>query len=61
MTLSKSRFSAKTVATTLFLGLTAPILAACEDEGAVEQLGENIDESADEVGESMDGAAEDHG
>ncbi|WP_404381751.1 hypothetical protein [Caenispirillum salinarum] len=61
MTLRKSRFSAKTALTALVLGLTAPVLAACEDEGPAEQLGENIDESVEESGEAMEGAAENMG
>ncbi|EKV30479.1 hypothetical protein C882_4438 [Caenispirillum salinarum AK4] len=61
MTLRKSRFSAKTALTALVLGLTAPVLAACEDEGPAEQLGENIDESVEESGEAMEDAAENMG
>lgn len=61
MTLRKSRFSAKTAITALMLGLTAPVLAACEDEGPAEQLGENIDESAEEAGQASENAAEQMG
>lgn len=61
MTLRKSRFSAKTAITALMLGLTAPVLAACEDEGPAEEMGETMDETMEESGEAMEGAAEDMG
>jgi hypothetical protein len=58
MTLRKGRLTTKTALTALVLGLTAPVLAACEDEGPAEQLGESIDESAEEAGEALDNAAD---
>ncbi len=48
----------KTVLTALVLGLTAPVLAACEDEGPMEQMGEQLDEAGEESAEALEDAAD---
>lgn len=36
----------------------APALAACEEEGPAEQLGESIDETAEEAGDAIEDATD---
>lgn len=48
----------KTVLTALVLGLSAPVLAACEDEGPMEQVGEQMDEAGEESAEAMEEAGD---
>lgn len=40
------------------LGLGAPLLAACEDQGPAEEAGEAIDETGEEAGEAVEDAGE---
>lgn len=40
------------------LGLFAPGLIACEDQGPAEEAGEAIDESAEELGDAVEDATD---
>ncbi len=42
----------------LFLG---PLLAACEEQGTAQQIGEKVDESVEQTGEAMQNAADEAG
>lgn len=55
------RLTGKAALTALILGLSAPILAACEDDGPAEQMGEAIDENAEQMGDAMEENAEEMG
>ena len=48
----------KTVATVAFALAAGIGLAACEEEGPAEQVGESIDESVEEAGEAVEEAGE---
>lgn len=48
----------KAVLTALALSLTAPVLAACEDDGPMEQAGETMDETVEENAEAVEERAE---
>lgn len=48
----------KTLLTALVLGLAAPALAACEDEGPMEQMGENMDEAGEQGADAVEDAAD---
>lgn len=43
----------------LLIALLLGGVAACEDQGAVEEAGENIDNAAEEAGESVEEMGED--
>lgn len=55
--LRKQRLTGKTALTALVLGIAAPALVACDD-GPAEQVGETIDEGAEETGEAMEDAGD---
>lgn len=40
------------------LGLFAPALIACEDQGPAEEAGEAVDESAEELGDTVEDATD---
>lgn len=40
------------------LGLSAPALIACEDQGPAEEAGEAIDEGVEEMGDAVDDATD---
>jgi hypothetical protein len=48
----------KKVAGLLIIGTMAGMLAACEQEGPAEELGEAVDETSEDVGEAMEDAGE---
>lgn len=48
----------KTLVSTIVMALLLGPLAACEQEGPMEKLGENIDEAVEEAGEGIEEAAD---